>query len=108
MLEHYRPPVIKSDGLTLRHRSKRAGVVLVATLSVGLLSTYVVRQYIEHVLHDLCIEKPGTVPSDKCPCMASEMAGKLVTFDYAYRRLYKDQDFTDAEIEGMWQACGLK
>lgn len=83
--------------------------VVVSLVIVGLFIglPYVAKNLVEDMAYEACIEVISGSTSGKCRCLARDLAQRMVTYDYFYRRLIQDQDFPEEEMNQIRRGCGL-
>lgn len=85
----------------------RIGVVAIAAFAGSFLAVYLIELGVAKSLNESCRQKPYDVPLEKCGCLSTAMAEQLVTLDYLYRRLYKDEGLSREELDRIRRRCGL-
>ena len=94
---HRRPWIWLGSGLGL----------LVLLLGFVVFVRYVARVWVSDVAYEACIESVSRATPQKCRCLAGRMAERMVTPQYVYRRLSRDEGIPGEEMEQMRKACQI-
>jgi len=83
-----------------------AGLLLVLGGCLAALP-YAARSFVNEIAYDACVEVVSGATPEKCRCLAARLAERMVTYDYLYRRLVRDEGVPQEEMRRMRRACGL-
>ena len=79
------------------------------TIAVGsfVLLPHIARAVVSDVAYEACVQVVAGATPEKCRCLAVRLAERMVTGAYLYRRLVRDEDVPEVEMDRMRRSCGL-
>jgi hypothetical protein len=98
------------DGVASPMRGWRP-VIVAALLCAGVASAFGIRyaafMWVSGIGYKACLEQvPGATPA-KCRCWADMLTEEMLSYQYIYRRLVRDEGLSEEEINRSKKACGL-
>jgi len=78
-----------------------------ALLVVTVGCVVLLRYWVGDVAFDVCIEGVSGATPSKCGCVARRMAERMVTPQYVYRRITRDEGVPKEEVDEIRKTCGL-